>query len=213
MKKRSNILIAIILLTMRIVPAQAAQNNIKVRPIKTNIQENRPSITPGIRQNEVKNEANKPSITPGIRQNEVKNMANENRPQEATRSCEARVDSVARRTDNLIKFVDNVINTFDKITTRVKDYYVQNVQANSPIDNYDTLLADINAKKVVAQDTLIKSQDLVADFDCNSDDIQTTLQEFNTQMKDVKAALQEYRTAIKNLIVAVHSQSDSTDTN
>ncbi|MCL4384227.1 hypothetical protein M1116_02145 [Patescibacteria group bacterium] len=128
------------------------------------------------------------------------------------RSCEARLDAVKTRSENLTNFTDRVIKTFDAITTRVEGYYTQKVvPSGTPVANYSQLVNDITVKKAAAQAALTKAQATTLDFDCNTGAIKTALQNFNQQMKAVKLALSDYRTSVKNLIVAIRSRQGAAD--
>lgn len=119
-------------------------------------------------------------------------------------ACEARQVAIKARSQNLADFTTRVIATFDKIATRVREFYTAK---GITVANYAALNADVTAKKTAAQNALVRSQATILNFSCTSGDPKATLKSFNDNMKKVKSALKDYRTSIKNLIVAVHSQA------
>lgn len=79
------------------------------------------------------------------------------------------------------------------------------VPSGKTIANYDSLVADIQAKKSAVQTALSIAQNDANSFSCTGDDPKGQLTQFRKDMQAVKKALKEYRTSIKNLIVAVRS--------
>jgi len=123
-----------------------------------------------------------------------------------TQSCQAREAAIKTRLARLIRLAMTMQEKFDAIATRVKDYYMTKIVASGrTVNNYDTLVTDIQTKKDLVATALTKAQTDASNFSCESGDPRTLLTIFNTDMKEVKKALKNYRVSIRNLIVAVRS--------
>jgi hypothetical protein len=127
------------------------------------------------------------------------------------RACQNRERAIqnimARISDRGQKHLD----LFTKIADRVKAFH-EDKGLNA--ENYDALVAEIDAKKAEAQAAVdvLKSSDLT--FDCESEDPKGTVTAFKDMTKDMIDALQAYRTAVKDLIVAVaKAQQEAEDDN
>ena len=126
--------------------------------------------------------------------------------------CQNKEASIQKRSTQLVKMAENMETVFDQIATRVEQYYTAKVvPSGKTVTNYDALVADIAAKKKVAQTDLDKATADAKAFSCASDDPKGQLTLFRTDMQQVKQDLKAYRTAIKNLIVAVHSITGTTE--
>ena len=124
------------------------------------------------------------------------------------RSCQVKEKSIKNRADGLARMANTMLEKFDSIINRVKEFYTNKVlPRGGSVANYNALLADIEAKKVLVQDALNKAQADADSFTCNGDDPKGTLSQYRVNMQAVKTALKNYRTSIKNLIVAIHSQA------
>ena len=122
------------------------------------------------------------------------------------KSCQAKEATIKQRSDQLTKTAENMLEKFDNIATRVEKYYSDKVvPSGKTVSNYDALVADIAAKKVLVQTALTKAQTDALAFSCTSDNPKGQLTQFREDMQAVKKALKDYRTSIKNLIVAVRS--------
>lgn len=121
------------------------------------------------------------------------------------RSCQAREDAIKKRAQQLGQLAGNMENTFDAIVQRVREYYLTKlVPAGKKAADYDSLDADIVAKKVAVQTSLTQAQ-ANTNFSCASDDPKAQMTQFREDMQKVIQALKDYRTSIKNLIVAVNT--------
>jgi hypothetical protein len=121
-------------------------------------------------------------------------------------SCQAREAAIKARSENLVNFSKRLITTFDKISTKVQEYY-QAKKLNVP--NYSALVADIALKKTAVQNALVKAQAVLVNFNCAAGNPKTSVQSFNENMKLVNTALNNYKTSVRKLIVAVRSQVPS----
>ena len=130
------------------------------------------------------------------------------------KACQARENAIKRRTKQLVELATTMREKFDAIAGRVEKYYTSKVVPNGKtVANYDSLVADIQAKKGVVQTALIVAQGNAESFVCTSDDPKGQLSQFREDMRAVKSALKDYRTSIKNLIVAVRSVTGTTKSN
>lgn len=121
-------------------------------------------------------------------------------------SCQAREAAITTRSENLTAFSTRLINTFDKIATRVKNFYTTK---GLSVSNYSVLIADIETKKTAAQSALTKAQAVITGFSCDTGNPKNTIKTFNEDMRLVHAALKDYKTSVRNLIVGIHSQAPS----
>lgn len=120
--------------------------------------------------------------------------------------CQVRENALKRRSERLTQLVANMEKKFTSIAQRVKDYYTSKVlPAGKTVDNYDSLVSDIDTKKAAVQEALTHAQENVASFSCDGDDPKGVMMDFRKDMQDVKKSLKDYRTSIKDLIVAVRS--------
>jgi hypothetical protein len=122
------------------------------------------------------------------------------------KACQARTEAIKTRLNNLIRLTENMVNVFDKIAQRVEEYYINKVvPSGKSLSEYDSLVADIAAKKALVQNSLDKAKGDASGFNCTTGKPKEQLTTFNQDMRSVKKDLKNYRTAIRNLIVAVHS--------
>jgi ABC-type transporter Mla subunit MlaD len=120
------------------------------------------------------------------------------------RACQAREDAIKKRASRLTQLATNMEGKFDKHAQRVEDYYTSKVvPSGKTVTNYDSLIADIDAKKAAVAAALSTAQNDADNFSCTGDDPKGQLTQFRKDMQAVKKALKDYRTSIKNLIVAV----------
>jgi hypothetical protein len=115
--------------------------------------------------------------------------------------CENRKEKIAAIMKRAVTRAENHVSVFDKITTRVKDFYTKK---GNTLANYDELVAAVDAAKAkaVADIETLKTLD---ELDCSSEDPKGNAEDFKTALGTVKEDLKAYRTAVKNLIVGVKS--------
>ena len=148
----------------------------------------------------------KPDNPGNINSQEKRELAQARLDEAKLKSCQARENSIMKRAERLGNLAANMLEKFDAITERVKEFYETKVVPDgNTVENYDDLVADIDAKKEAAQASLDNAQDAISAFSCDSDDPKGLLTQYREDMQDVKSALKDYRTSIKNLIVAVHT--------
>jgi len=130
------------------------------------------------------------------------------------KACQARENAIKKRSEHLGQLASNMEEKFDAIAKRVEEYYTTKVvPSGKTVANYDSLVADIQAKKGAVQTALATAQRDAGSFACDGNDPKGQLLQFREDMRAVKSALKDYRTSIKNLIVAVHSVTGTTERN
>lgn len=207
MKNKYLALIAFIFISFNTSPLLAIdknENQNRRQEVKSQVQENRQEIKQKIENNkqerqEIKQEIKENRATISSQRQEKKDLLK-------SKSCQARFTNIKNRSDNLSDFVNRVINTFDKISLKVQEYYTTKISPTAKIVNYNELISDIAAQKLISQTVLQKSQSIITDFDCQTDDPKILIRDFNEQMKLVKNSLSSYRNSVKNLIKAVHPE-------
>lgn len=119
--------------------------------------------------------------------------------------CQIHERNIKNRADHLQNLVNKMFTNFDKIATRIQNYYTQKlVPQGKTLSNYDVLVSDIATKRATVTIAVEKAKTDIAGFFCTtSTNPKADLTTYRTDMQAVKTALQNYRTSIKNLIVAV----------
>jgi hypothetical protein len=131
---------------------------------------------------------------------------------EKLRACQTKEISVQKRLSQLTRLVISMEGKFDAIALRVKNFYSTKVlAAGKSLSNYAELIAEIDAKKVLVDTALTKTQTDLTGFSCTEGDPKGLLNKYRLNMQAVKKALGDYRTSIKNLIVAVHTLVGDTE--
>ncbi len=116
--------------------------------------------------------------------------------------CEARQQGITQHMSSMVTTSTNHLNVFSDIASRVEAFYASK---GKTVANYDTLVADVNAKKTAAETAIATAKASSTSFSCADANPQLAGQQFKDAHAAVIKALQDYRTAIKNLIVAVRS--------
>jgi hypothetical protein len=94
---------------------------------------------------------------------------------------------------------------FSTIAARVENFYTK---SGKTVNNYDQLVAAVNAAEAKAQTDLTSLKSLDA-FTCNGSNPKGQVSDFRTALQTEIQDLKAYRTSIKNLIVAVKSVTDT----
>lgn len=100
------------------------------------------------------------------------------------------------------------LDLFTTISERTQKFYTDKGRTAS---NYDTLVADVNAKKTAAQATVDEIKAKSVTFKCDGEDPKGVASSFKDSLKSEIEALKAYKTSVKNLIVGVKS-AQATDT-
>lgn len=99
------------------------------------------------------------------------------------------------------------IDVFNKIAQRTEAFYTTK---GKTLSTYDALVADVNAKKAVAQTAVDTVKSSSVSFKCDGTDPKGAAASFKDSLKSEIAALKDYKTAVKNLIVGVKSVQGTT---
>lgn len=122
------------------------------------------------------------------------------------RVCEKRKDGIVRRSTKLAERAQRQLTNFEQKANRVEDFYNNKlVPKGITLDNFDELIAEIEAKKQAVDEATTSAKTAAESFDCSADDPKGQLTNYRTDMQNAISALKDYRTAIKNLIVAVRT--------
>ena len=89
---------------------------------------------------------------------------------------------------------------FATIATRVETFYAK---SGKTVTNYNTLVADVNAKHTAALAAVAKIKTDSTTFTCSTTNPQGIVTSFKSDLKLEISALQAYRTSVRNLTVAV----------
>lgn len=127
------------------------------------------------------------------------------------RACENREKVVNNILDRIANRGERRLSVYSAIADRVQDFYVKK---NLSLSNYEELVADVNAKKAVAQTTVDEIKADEVDFACDGSDPKGAAAGFKEDLKAEIKALHAYQQSIKDLIVAVKTAiSDSNQNN
>ncbi len=126
------------------------------------------------------------------------------------KACENRRESFKNRLENMATRSEKFIGVLDKIVERVKEF---KDTKGLTVANYDALIADIEAKKLVVHDLQeLQKQKAEADFSCERDAAKESVGVFGDLLHQQIDALKDYKTSVKNLIVAVKTAAEATET-
>lgn len=119
--------------------------------------------------------------------------------------CQIHERNIKNRAEHLQALVDKMFDKFDRIATRVENFYTTKlVPQGKTLPNYTALVADIATKKAAVTTAVEKAKADIAGFSCTtSADPKADMTTYRLDMQAVKSALQDYRKSIRNLIVAV----------
>jgi hypothetical protein len=101
------------------------------------------------------------------------------------------------------------IDLFSGIADKTEAFYANK---GKTLSTYNTLVADVTAKKAVAQTTVDDIKNRSVEFACDGTDPKGAASSFKTELKAETTALKDFRTAVKNLIVGVKSVQSTTQT-
>lgn len=124
------------------------------------------------------------------------------------KACQEREQRIEATMNQMTKRGENHIAVFTKIADRVKAFYTEKGRT---AENYDVLVAEVDAKKLAAEEAVAGAQSVSEVFSCDSDNPKIASMEFRDAHKAQVSALKEYRTAVKNLIVAVKSAQSTAE--
>jgi len=118
------------------------------------------------------------------------------------RVCNQRKKSINNIMTRIADRGQKQLNLFDSIATKVEEFYTAKGRT---VSNYDTVKAEVDAKKAAATTAIEEIRTTSTTFDCDSTNPKGATDSFKASLQKEIAALKDYKTAVKNLIVAVKS--------
>lgn len=100
------------------------------------------------------------------------------------------------------------IGAIDDIAAKVKTFYSAN---NISVGNYDDIVAGIEAKKVIAQNTMNNVRNMNGSFSCGNNDPKGLATQFKLQAASQSAAVSEYKNQVSDLVAAIKAAIVLTD--
>lgn len=122
-------------------------------------------------------------------------------------ACQNRQEKISATMQRMAERSTNQVELFTTIADRTKQFYIDKEYA---LANYDTLVADVDAKKSNAEIAINALSSAGEMFSCETIDPKAFVQSFKTAHQTARDALKEYRTAVKDLIVGVKSAANTT---
>lgn len=121
--------------------------------------------------------------------------------------CQRRQKAITNIMERIADRGQKQLTLFTTIANRVETFYTDK---GKTLDNYDALVADVNAKQAAAQTTVDTIKADSTGFSCDSSDPKGFVDSFKGSLKSEISALQDYRTSVKNLTVGVKSVQSTT---
>lgn len=132
---------------------------------------------------------------------ERKEVAREKLRDTKLRVCTERQDKVNKIMDRVVDRSQAQVERITKVADRAKAFYVK--QGNV-LENYDVLVADLDAKRLVAE-AAVATLEQKPTFSCDSEGPKSDIADFNSDRLKKKVAIDEYRKSVKALIVGIKS--------
>lgn len=123
------------------------------------------------------------------------------------RACTARKAALTRRMDNAVARAKNHKAVFDKIYTRVQNFYTAK---KLNVADYSTLTAAANTAQTATQTNIDALQALDITPDCSSQTVADGVSAFQQAVGSTRDSLKSYRSALVNLINSLKGASTST---
>lgn len=125
----------------------------------------------------------------------------ESKKLEACQKAQAKINAtIARLADRSQKQYDLYTTTFN----RVKTFYVDKQLS---IANYDSLVAEVNAKQAAASAALANIKSTTVTIDCSGDDPKGSTQTFKSRVDSAGTPFKDYHSAVKKLIAAIKASA------
>lgn len=126
---------------------------------------------------------------------------------ERQKSCDARKTALTKRMANAVSQAKRHKAVFDKIYTRVKDFYTTKQLS---VSNYADLTAKVDTAAANAQTNIDALAALNVNVDCTSQTVSSSVDAFQAAVKSSRDSLKAYRASIVDLITAIKGASTST---
>jgi len=125
------------------------------------------------------------------------------------KACENRQASYKNRLENIAERSQKHIEVLDKIVERLKNF---KETKNLTVDNYDALLTNLEAKKLIVHNVQEAAKELAsADFSCDRTAALEAVKAFTDILHQQISALKDYKTATKDLIVAIKTAAQAVE--
>lgn len=131
-----------------------------------------------------------------------------------TRLAEAKLKACQNREKVITNIMTRIgdrgqkqVDLFSTIAQRTEKFYVNKGKI---LASYDTLVADVAAKKAAAQTAVDTIKSTTPDFKCDGTDPKGVAAAFKENLKTEIEVLKAYKTSVKNLIVGVKSVQGTT---
>jgi len=124
------------------------------------------------------------------------------------RACEARKTSLASRMSRAVTQAENHKAVFDKIYTRVQDFYTNKKLS---VSDYDSLKAKVDAAQADAAASIQALKDTDVSVDCTSSTVADSVSAFQSAVGDTRDSLKDYRVALVDLINSLKGASSGQD--
>lgn len=122
-------------------------------------------------------------------------------------ACIARQAALTRRMNSAVDHAQKHKQVFDKIYTRVKDFYIAK---KLNVTDYATLTAKADAAQASAATNVSALQSLDISIDCSSPDVASSVSAFQQAVKSTRDSLKSYRAALVDLINSLKGASTGT---
>ncbi|HEX8763315.1 MAG TPA: hypothetical protein VF733_06200 [Candidatus Saccharimonadales bacterium] len=190
---KQSLVVAMALVATTVAPAFISMQDVYAQPTQEQAQERQENEQAEGRQGRENAQANV----------QERREAAQTRSQDAKlRACQNREKAIKNIMARIANRGEKHIELFTTIADRAKTFYADK---NLKIDNYDALVAEVDAKKAAAQVTVNEVKNSSMAFVCDGDGPKGMADAFKASLKSEIKALQEYRTAVKNLIVGIKS--------
>jgi hypothetical protein len=143
---------------------------------------------------------------------QVKAQTQEHRQQ----ACEARKTNLTNRMSRAVTQAENHKAVFDKIYTRVQDFYTKK---KLNVSDYDSLKAKVDSAQAAAAASIQALKDTDISVDCTSSTVADSVSAFQSAVGDTRDSLKTYRAALVDLINSLkgastgqHQTQDDTNT-
>jgi hypothetical protein len=145
-------------------------------------------------------------------ENAAKVKEQEHQQEVKDKVCKAKKDGAENVENRVVNRGQKRLDAFTKIAERAEKF---KTDKNLTVTNYDSLVADVNAKKATAQaavDTLNADKGQLPAVACGNATGKPAIEKFKTDLKAEQTALKAYKTSIKTLIQAIKTAAKSTST-
>ena len=131
---------------------------------------------------------------------QVKEQTQEHRQQ----ACEARKANLTKRMSNAVSQAERHKAVFDKIYTKVQNFYTDK---KLNVSDYDSLKAKVDTAQAAAAASIEALKATDVSVDCTSSTVAQSVSTFQTAVGDTRDSLKAYRSALTDLIKSLKGAS------